>query len=550
MIVDKKWKMGRKRKFEPKPIVLPPDEVKPPPKQDDLEPALNLPMEPTILPASKIVKKRLKPLKKLVNEVVDAGGGRGRQLIDWCQLNPFSSVCNNPVAPPGKPSLDPIPTPVPLPGLIPEPTGPVAPNDPTPAKPAPPSISPDEASANCVLKGTDCDKSSMPPYCTGWSKDTRCPNVAPPPAPEPGPAPAPTPAPEPSPTPSPTPTPTPTPSPAPTPSPVPIPPKPAPNDPSQEIPSDSMPFAPMFPGKNDKNPFPGVPNDALGNFGMALVCFSETRDGFDVFGCFDERGARFDYRGPGHPKSSTTLFGNWTGPAPYANDLPVKVKGRSMPETSALDSFSLLYTILCYDYGHHVTEIDREYTARIQAALTLGTISPLKSTNEFDVAMRILRSFQRTGHIFDAVNAFGQTDYATRLGAIPREVKWMQPNAEMSYPRFEWTSDQMEQIEQAMMMNPNTTLDDVDSMLTFLESAGLQTSYPYLWLAQRRFNQLQSQYAFDYLKEQMDEVTRSSGLLPPWMRREKNDPFKQLQAAVSLQSLTTELTASLLETLL
>jgi hypothetical protein len=83
-----------------------------------------------------------------------------------------------------------------------------------------------------------------------------------------------------------------------------------------------------------------------------------------------------------------------------------------------------------------------------------------------------------------------------------------------------------------------------------MESAGLSSSYPYIWLAQRQFNTMQSEYAFTYMQQQLNALNSSNGLFPAWERREKNDPFKQLQAAVSLDSLTTDLTASILETLL
>lgn len=269
-----------------------------------------------------------------------------------------------------------------------------------------------------------------------------------------------------------------------------------------------------------------------------------------MFGCYDERGVRFEYRGPAHPNSTTTVFGNWVGPAPYANDLPVKVKGRQLPETSGLDSFSLLYTILCYDYGYHVTEIDREYASRIQAALSLGVISAFKSSAEFDASLRILRSFQRTGHIFDVVNAFGQTEYATRLGSVPRDARWMQSHAEMSYPTFDLTQTEIEMCRQAMVLNPQAQVGDIDSMLRFMEAAGLRSSYVYLWMAQRRYSAMQGTYAFEYIKRQLETITNNNGTFPAWHRAEKNDPFKQLQPALSLHTLTTDLTSSILETLL
>lgn len=322
-----------------------------------------------------------------------------------------------------------------------------------------------------------------------------------------------------------------------------------PSVPDEPLPKPS-PLDPAYPSKNQKNPFPGVTNEGLRNFGMPLSSFMETREGREVFGCYDERGIRYEYRGPAHPNSTTTAFGHWTGPAPYANDLPVKVKGRQQAETSALDSFSLLYTILCYDYGHHVAELDREYVARIQAALNLGVISPFKSSNEFDAAMRILRSFQRTGHIFDVVNAFGQTEYASRLAGIPTDARWMPANAEMSYPAFDLTEDEKRMCERALQLNPSARLENMDEMLQFMEAAGLRASYPYLWMSQRRYNAMQGQYAFDYLKLQIQNLATASGMLPAWYQREKNDAFKQLQGAVSLRSLTTDLTASILESLL
>jgi len=416
----------------------------------------------------------------------------------------------------------------------------------------------------CAVSGDkrNCEKCKTP-WCPPGSKDPRCasgptPTPGPPPpgppTPQPGPVPPPTP-----PVPPPTP-PVPPPVPPPTPPiPPPTPPVPPPGPPPGPTPvpppvpppgpAPVPPPSPIFPEKNDKNPFPGVPNDGLPNFGMSLVCFVETRLGREVFGCYDERGVRFEYRGPGHPNSTTTVFGNWVGPAPYANDLPVKVKGRQQPETSALDSFSLLYTILCYDYGYHVTEIDQEYAARIQAALSLGVISPFKSYPEFDAAIRILRSFQRTGHIFDVVNTFGQTEYATRLGSVPRDARWMQSHAEMSFPTFDLTQMEMEMCRLAMELNPQASIEDVDSMLRFMEAAGLRASYPYIWLAQRRYNALQGDYAFEYMKQQLDTIS-SQGNFPVWHRTEKNDPFKQLQPSLSLHSLTTDLTSSILETLL
>jgi hypothetical protein len=245
--------------------------------------------------------------------------------------------------------------------------------------------------------------------------------------------------------------------------------------------------------------------------------------------------------------SSSTIFGVWTGPAPYANDLPVMVKGRQTMERSALDSFSLLYTILVYDYGYHIPEIDREYVARIHSALVRGVISGIRNTSEFDAAMRIMRSFERTGHIFDAVNARRATDYATKLAGVPTEARWIQENAEMTFPSFEFTEDERQVCQQALRLNPHVRVNDIASLLMFLELAGMQSSYPYLWLSQRHFSTVQSQYAFERLQQQIQSLSATSGLFPAWREDKKNDMFKQLEGSISLQSLTTDLTAAIIE---
>lgn len=315
------------------------------------------------------------------------------------------------------------------------------------------------------------------------------------------------------------------------------------------VPPPLPPIIPMQPDEEGESS--GIMrNDDLPNFGLPLSCFTETLFGKTVVGCFDERGVRYTYLGPAHPNSTTTIFGVWTGPAPFANDIPSKIKGREKPETSGLDSFSLLYTILCYTFGHHVREIDDEYVARIQAAITRGVISPIKNVKEFDSSLRIVRSFQRTGHIFDAVNAFGQTEYATRLGSVPRDSKWMAANAEMSYPMFKLSDTQQQQMKEAFIANPGVMIEDLPTLLKFMESANLTSSYPYLWLSQRQFNTLQSEFAFKSLQEEISTLNPRSESFPTWIQREKNDPFKQAQSTVSLHTLVTDLTASILENLL
>jgi hypothetical protein len=312
-----------------------------------------------------------------------------------------------------------------------------------------------------------------------------------------------------------------------------------------------LPEVPDEPENRDLGPSIPEPTDNLPDFGLPLICFKEVVRGNEVVGCFDERGTRFEYRGPTHVNSTTTLFGVWTGPAPYANDVPVNVKGWPEMGTSALDSFSLLYTILTYEFGHHSEEINNEYIARIQAALRRGVITVSRNVAEFDTAMRIIKSFRRTGHIFDAVNAFGQTEYSTRLGGVPYSSRWMDANAQMTFPMFEFLPEEQDQLRQAFELNPTRIIKTTDELLAFLESADLRTSYPYIWLSQRRFKTMQADRALEHVLQTIQPLQKSSTILPSWTQDdEKTMEYNQIQPEIRTQALLNDLVANVLEALL
>jgi len=283
-----------------------------------------------------------------------------------------------------------------------------------------------------------------------------------------------------------------------------------------------------------------------GVLGLPLEVYVNDSQGYPIYGCYDEDGAQFEYTGPSNPNSLSTLFGRWTGPAPFADGLPVIIDGT---ERSALDTFSMLYTIQCYMFGHHVQDIDEAYVDRIKAAIQRGTISITKHTNEFMMAMRILRSFERTGHIFDSVNMFGQSDYATRLAAIPADQRWSEQR-DMSYPQFQFTDEEKQRVRDCFQLNPDADLTDIPTTLRFMECAGLTSSYAYVWMSQKYFNMLEGQKAFKHMQDQMVPLNRNADAIPMWEHPKKNDPFKQLQPEVSVRSLTTDLTSSILETLI
>lgn len=147
------------------------------------------------------------------------------------------------------------------------------------------------------------------------------------------------------------------------------------------------------------------------------------QDGSTVFSVLTEEGQTLSYNGPSHPGSTTTMYGNWTGIAPFANDLPVKVSrssGLGGQAFSALDTFSMAYLINSYQDGYHNGRADAMYQRRIKAAIENGFISDSIDPDEFRVANIILRQFRQKGHLFGA-----EDESITSRGNMLSEIELM-----------------------------------------------------------------------------------------------------------------------------
>ena len=147
------------------------------------------------------------------------------------------------------------------------------------------------------------------------------------------------------------------------------------------------------------------------------------QDGSTVFSVLTEEGQTLSYNGPSHPGSSTTMYGKWTGVAPFANDLPVKVNrssGLGGQAFSALDTFSMAYLINSYQDGYHNSQADSMYQKRIKAAIENGFISDSVDQDEFRVANIILRQFKEKGHLFGA-----EDESITSRGNMLSEIELM-----------------------------------------------------------------------------------------------------------------------------
>lgn len=130
-------------------------------------------------------------------------------------------------------------------------------------------------------------------------------------------------------------------------------------------------------------------------------------DGTRIFAVVTEEGDTLAYTGPAHPTSTTTLFGRWTGVAPFADDLPIKVSRQNAfggQSFSALDTFSMAYLVNSYTNGYHNSDADAKYMKRITAAIDNGFISEAIDGEELKVARMILQEFKEKGHLIGAEN--------------------------------------------------------------------------------------------------------------------------------------------------
>ena len=283
--------------------------------------------------------------------------------------------------------------------------------------------------------------------------------------------------------------------------------------------------------------------------GLPLTAFVDGVNDQMVLVCLDEQGNRFEYKGPSNPFSSTTMYGRWTGPAAYFDDLPVKVMGRNGKQTSALDSFSMLYAIETYDKGHHSEEINRQYVERIVAALNRGVIAPYRDMDEFTTANRIVDSFQRTGHMFDAISNEGKLMYAASLGATVHASRWIEHDASQSFPMFQFTESEQQQIQEVFDANPGVAIETTDDVIHWMEAAGLGHTYATTWLKQRKLHERQMKHATDHIVEQMKTLRRDSRYLPRWENVAKKS-YVPVNNTVSIESIAHDITTSILENLL
>lgn len=286
----------------------------------------------------------------------------------------------------------------------------------------------------------------------------------------------------------------------------------------------------------------------IDHVGLPLQCFVDGDNNQRVLVCLDEQGTRFEYKGPSNSYAPTTLYGRWTGFAAYCDDLPVKVMGRNGKQTSALDSFSMLHTIQVYENGHFVDVVNQMYVDRIAAALRRGVISTYRDMEEFNAASRIVDSFNRTGHVYDTISNEAKLMYAASLGAVHPTSRWVEHNAEQSYPMFVLHEKDLEKCRSVFDANPSAPLESTEDVIHFMEAAGLNTNYAAIWLRRKKMEEQQMQMATQHLVNQLKTQKKDSRYLPQWTLESKKSLVSN--EATTIDTLAHDITVSIIQTLL
>ena len=250
------------------------------------------------------------------------------------------------------------------------------------------------------------------------------------------------------------------------------------------------------------------------NTGDPLECFQSGVVNGEHLPCvLDEDGKLYMYKGKPNFGSSTTIFGRWTGINPYADGLPIKVKGRNGPITSCLDSFSMLFYIQCMDNGFHNSTVEGQYIARIRKALDTNQISPSRDMNEFDAASAILRSYVLHGHTYDIVHKKTEFEPSIAMVGDLKPSGWSAFDPRTTFPMFTLSEEEADQYRQFLSVNGGSMLpkiEAIDALVEYMSKAGLEHTFEYNWFANKRMEQDHVQYAVLHYADQLNALARES----------------------------------------
>lgn len=245
--------------------------------------------------------------------------------------------------------------------------------------------------------------------------------------------------------------------------------------------------------------------------GDALECFLSSTGEFCIL---DEDGVMYQYKGSTNPGSKTTIFGRWTGITPFADGLPIKVKGRNGPVDSALDTFSMLFYILCLQSGFHNSITEKEYIQRIRLAMERNVITPSRDMNEFDAASRILRSYQLHGHTYDLLSRPEEFQTVINMAGNVKPNQWSAFDPRTTFPMFTLSDEEVSHYNSFLSVNGGSMLpriETVEGLLEYMKQAGMDNSFEYNWFATKVMESQHVEYAFHHFADQLNELcTKSS----------------------------------------
>ncbi len=264
------------------------------------------------------------------------------------------------------------------------------------------------------------------------------------------------------------------------------------------------------------------------------------------FALVNEIGMVRRYEGRVHPSSSSTWYGHWTGLAPRADSLPVKVRSpKGVLRFSCLDTYAMAYAIDLDDFGFYHKESEQLFMNRIKRALEVGNIAVAVDRDEYDTAKRMIQKFVDDGHLFGVATADPEDQSRIERAFIRSNVAQevdipfdASPNMVLSGRAEETlrtslsarTADSTAALSQLMYgthkrvrthsANPHGyfTAHGVNTMqeaLGYMEQMGMKSSFEYSWMRETFARARQASDAAAQFMTQVantaDEVSRDVG---------------------------------------
>lgn len=225
-----------------------------------------------------------------------------------------------------------------------------------------------------------------------------------------------------------------------------------------------------------------------------------------VLAVYDENDTRFESTVPPHVDTNSMLYGVWTGLYPFANELPVKVRGKNGMRFSCLDTFSMMYHVLVHKQGV-TSALLQDFIIRIRAALDKDLIHPLVDPMEHAVALSILRSYSASASASSLFSVSTSVLDSAVGVATPDELRNHALFHSQVFPQFQLSDSEQEAYRQYTKMYGRPQMTNVDEVMSVLVAAGLDDTFEYKWMLKRKVEYEQLVRASEHLSTQLSSIT-------------------------------------------